>query len=356
VNDTFTIIACLLDSSYDRDPRYGAALDFCERVDKNRSQVMNEFLSLSPQAQMNQSVSWRRVPASRLKRIWLDFGKSKVIRDEKGLDQIVDLVLENIARIKAITELSGHEDYSVKEWLEAEGIELTPKEWERFWNGNFITNQYSDYAMKPLENLYSVLFQAESAEQKLYTVDRILNVVHQRGDLADLFVEGGSRTLMDIFNQGGYTSDPPVMESEDEDDFDIKDITGEPYKSRFMAAYIEALFFTEQEHLEEQLNESHESGNLLDFREVSDLELSPKLKFRTSQDCEKFEAENGDDLSVGDTEEGGYDFWLTRNRHGCGYWDGDWPEPQATRLTEAAHRFGEMEVYLGDDGLIYGSR
>ena len=49
----------------------------------------------------------------------------------------------------------------------------------------------------------------------------------------------------------------------------------------------------------------------------------------------------------------GHDFWLTRNGHGAGFWDGDWPEPQATDLTEAAREFNQCDLYLGDDGLIY---
>lgn len=44
-----------------------------------------------------------------------------------------------------------------------------------------------------------------------------------------------------------------------------------------------------------------------------------------------------------------HDLWLTRNGHGAGFWDGDWPEPLAARLTEAAHALGELYVYAGDD-------
>lgn len=57
---------------------------------------------------------------------------------------------------------------------------------------------------------------------------------------------------------------------------------------------------------------------------------------------------------LGDDAQAGHDFWLTRNRHGAGYWDrgngalGD-------RLTEAAHTFGEVWLYVGDDGLVYSS-
>jgi hypothetical protein len=52
-------------------------------------------------------------------------------------------------------------------------------------------------------------------------------------------------------------------------------------------------------------------------------------------------------------EQAGYDFWLTRNGHGAGFWDGDWPEPAATYLTKESKKFGTANLYLGDDGLIY---
>lgn len=47
----------------------------------------------------------------------------------------------------------------------------------------------------------------------------------------------------------------------------------------------------------------------------------------------------------------GHDFWLTRNGHGAGFWDGDWPEPYATKLSEAARYMGEVTLYV-DEGLI----
>ena len=49
----------------------------------------------------------------------------------------------------------------------------------------------------------------------------------------------------------------------------------------------------------------------------------------------------------------GHDFWMTRNGHGVGFWDGDWIEPAATVLTEAATAAGVRELYVGDDGLVY---
>ena len=49
----------------------------------------------------------------------------------------------------------------------------------------------------------------------------------------------------------------------------------------------------------------------------------------------------------------GHDFWLNRNGNGAGFWDGDWPEPLATRLDELSKSFGECGLYLGDDDLIH---
>lgn len=49
----------------------------------------------------------------------------------------------------------------------------------------------------------------------------------------------------------------------------------------------------------------------------------------------------------------GHDFWLTRCGHGVGFWDGDWPKHHATVLDAAATAFGNVDLYVGDDGLIY---
>lgn len=57
--------------------------------------------------------------------------------------------------------------------------------------GGFI----SDYGLKPLEDLLVELLHASTPEEKLLIIDRMLNVVHQRSDIADWFVEGGSHAL-----------------------------------------------------------------------------------------------------------------------------------------------------------------
>ena len=48
-----------------------------------------------------------------------------------------------------------------------------------------------------------------------------------------------------------------------------------------------------------------------------------------------------------------HDLFLTRNGHGAGFWDGDWPEPEGSVLTLLAEEMGEAEPYAGDDGMLY---
>ena len=81
-------------------------------------------------------------------------------------------------------------------------------------------------------------------------------------------------------------------------------------------------------------------------------DISPETLARMKSDCEAFQRDHAADIGTQD-EQAGHDFWLTRNHHGAGFWDGDWPHEVGERLTAAAHRCGEVDLYVGDDGLIY---
>lgn len=48
-----------------------------------------------------------------------------------------------------------------------------------------------------------------------------------------------------------------------------------------------------------------------------------------------------------------YDYILTRNRHGAGFWDGDWASEVSEILTDAARDQPDICVYVGDDKKIY---
>lgn len=74
---------------------------------------------------------------------------------------------------------------------------------------------------------------------------------------------------------------------------------------------------------------------------------------QAEKDCKKFLEENFSMIPINRWGDAGHDFWLTRNRHGAGFWDGDWPEEHGKLLTESAHSFGEIDPYIGEDGKIY---
>ena len=89
-----------------------------------------------------------------------------------------------------------------------------------------------------------------------------------------------------------------------------------------------------------------------------DGELSEQAYKSIARDCERFQAENvdaldeaRDDRHMSDVQLG-HDFFLTRNRHGVGYWDRGLGE-LGERLTDAAHRLGEVSLYVAEDGLAY---
>ena len=46
------------------------------------------------------------------------------------------------------------------------------------------------------------------------------------------------------------------------------------------------------------------------------------------------------------------DFWLTRNGHGAGFWDGYYGD-LGDKLTAIAKTFSECTLYIGNDELIY---
>lgn len=82
-------------------------------------------------------------------------------------------------------------------------------------------------------------------------------------------------------------------------------------------------------------------------------DLDPETLRQMREDCLDFQEQAGallDDLARARVA---HDFWLTRNRHGAGFWDGNYPESIGQALTRLAHSFGTRELYVGDSGTIF---
>ena len=111
----------------------------------------------------------------------------------------------------------------------------------------------------------------------------------------------------------------------------------------FLAGYVEAMLFSSTDNRDE-------SGGLPLDRNYTDRDITTDSLIKMAKQCRDFENLPGvADAIATRAEEAGRDFWFTRNGHGVGFWDGDWPEPDATLLTKASKSFGESypHVYRG---------
>lgn len=109
----------------------------------------------------------------------------------------------------------------------------------------------------------------------------------------------------------------------------------------FTRAYITAAMWTLQD----------EDGGSCDHLSVAD--IAPDTIRQAMDDCRNFQNQQAEALTGMDPSQAGHDLWLTRNRHGAGFWDRGHPKAVADALTSAAHAYGECDWYIGDDGRIY---
>lgn len=93
-------------------------------------------------------------------------------------------------------------------------------------------------------------------------------------------------------------------------------------------------------------------------------DIAPEAIAQAIADCERFQRENAGALEAADEwlsleclemnadEMAGHLFWLNRNGHGRGFFDGS--SDACESLDNACEAFGECWPYVGDDGKVYG--
>lgn len=111
--------------------------------------------------------------------------------------------------------------------------------------------------------------------------------------------------------------------------------------SKFYGAYIACALWSSTDDDGEPLDTNYNEGDLTEGTKAA-LEV----------DCAQFVLMCAKDLEALAPEQAGHDFWLTRNRHGVGFWDrglGDLGE----RLTKAAHAFGEQHLMVDHLGQVH---
>jgi len=123
---------------------------------------------------------------------------------------------------------------------------------------------------------------------------------------------------------------------------------------QFLQAYIVAALWSS----------SGESAEYMDAEKGAD-DLAPETLAKMRADCVAFLAANSTLIECasgyGDYardsiwsiwERAGHDFWLTRCGHGVGFWDRGLGVI-GQRLTDAAAAFGNVDLYIGDNGMVY---
>jgi hypothetical protein len=100
-------------------------------------------------------------------------------------------------------------------------------------------------------------------------------------------------------------------------------------------------------------------GNPLD-ESYCPWDISEESRLRMAEDVAAFLEKAGplaerllDESLVPRADYIGHDFWLTRNRHGAGFWDRGFPGTLGDDLTAVAESFGEGFLFVGDDGRLY---
>lgn len=119
----------------------------------------------------------------------------------------------------------------------------------------------------------------------------------------------------------------------------------------FLRGYLEAAFWTNDNDAPSgEYTETDRPDTMMEKLSSEALELAKKS-------CAKFTVIAAHYLcDAGSPSQNGHDFWLTRNHHGAGFWDRGYRDATAEFLTKESEKFGETDLYEGDDGQLYFSR
>lgn len=106
-------------------------------------------------------------------------------------------------------------------------------------------------------------------------------------------------------------------------------------------AYLECAVWAGVVHDDDDLDRSYDLDD-----------LSPESEALAWDDCDMFLEYVGQQVRGLDPEQVGYDFYLTRNGHGAGFWDRGLGE-LGESLTIAAKTFGSADLYVRDDNRLH---
>lgn len=140
----------------------------------------------------------------------------------KYIYQWMGIIMKNTALLRSCTEIAGHsqwfpEDDFVDVFFEGDydkwddykneiGEDTYGAAWELLDNNGYGdwamlpdgSDAISDFGIEPIEKLINEYNENLPPEQVIVIINKILDVVHCRGDLASMFIVGGRQTLSQI--------------------------------------------------------------------------------------------------------------------------------------------------------------
>jgi len=139
----------------------------------------------------------------------------------KYVYQWMGIIFKNTIILDSNTALAGHKTYfpmddfisfveihfpeKLDEMDEDNAFEFLEElglyDWMQMPDGS---DAWSDYGLEPIQKILMEYNNNSTPEETLVLINKVLDVYHQRGDLASIFIQGGSSSLSQITN-GRYT-------------------------------------------------------------------------------------------------------------------------------------------------------
>ena len=205
---------------------------------------MEEEREIFDMIKRGEKITFRLMPANQYHHALKEFMQYGTFMrfPEKYVFQWKTLLLENISKLSILTEIVGHtsqfpfdefyntfdynnethndRDGEFSQWCQMKYEETGDEQYTQDYNFisayEFLDEVYhiddvlplfsngqwvlSDFGLEPLMKLGEEIVRQKDPNEIIVTINKILDVSHQRSDLAELFIEGGSRSLDFISN------------------------------------------------------------------------------------------------------------------------------------------------------------
>lgn len=176
---------------------------YMERFSDTLSEIVYDVKKLRKGSK--KTVPFAPFPSAPLIKMWRDYATYHQVRNTRLLDELIESMVRKVILIDIGTQMGGH--------TQMDPLNILNDAFDDTFDENFVEriNDYlvdsrgtwliSDYGLNKMqEHVFQLLKPNQTPEQKLIIADQLLNVTHQRSDLAGWFVEGGKNSLDELFN------------------------------------------------------------------------------------------------------------------------------------------------------------